>query len=286
MARGRELVDARALSREELDLRQAELEQAHADVAARDAEVQRATLDVEFTRVVAPIAGRAGEARVTAGNLVDAEVVLASVVAMDPLDAEFDVDERTFLANATLRSRLAAGAATNGAPAPADGGAPAAVVIVPGGDGTTHERAGVLHFVDSGFEAGSGTLRVQVRLANADRRFAPGQTARVLLPRAAPRPLLLIHERALLTDQDRQYVWVVDAGGAAARRDLVLGGLVDGLRIVHAGLAAAERVVVEGQQRIFFPGMPLAPVEVQMLPDPAARQGVGTAAGAEATTRD
>jgi multidrug efflux system membrane fusion protein len=105
---------------------------------------------------------------------------------------------------------------------------------------------------------------VRALLANPERRFTPGLFARVQLTGGAERQALLIHDQAVLTDQDRKYVYVVGEGNSAQRKDVVLGGSVDGLRIVESGLAAGDRVVVNGMKKIFFPGAPLQPVEVPM----------------------
>lgn len=262
------LAAAKAASAEELEQRLAEARQAEADVRAAAARVRQAELNLEFTRVRAPITGRVSDARVRVGNLVgQGEPVLTTVVALDPIDVAFQADERAYLA-----TRAAAAA---------DGEAPTVRVGLGTEDGFPH--AGELVFVDNALDPATGTVRARARLANPERRFSPGLFARVRLMGGAPARALLVHPQAIQTDQDRKYVYVVGEGNRAERRDLVLGPEVDGLRVVESGLAAGDRVVVVGVRRIFFPGMALAPREVPMdrpdTPPPAAAEAARPAAG-------
>ena len=121
-----------------------------------------------------------------------------------------------------------------------------------------------MDFVDNQLDPATGTIRVRAKLSNTDRRFTPGLFARVQLVGSAVHAALLIHDQAVLTDQDRKYVYVVGEGNTALRKDVVLGASVDGLRIVESGLESTDRVVVNGMRKIFFPGAPIAPVEVPM----------------------
>lgn len=249
--RGRKLVEIKAMSREEWDQKEAELAQAKADLAAMQAAAEQARLQLEFTRVTAPIAGRVGEARIKVGNLVDASTVLTDIVALDPIHVHFEGDERTW-----LRYREGNRAGTG------PGTRPQVQVGLADEDGYPH--TGEVDFVDTRLDPATGTIRARAVLANPDRRFAPGLYARVRLLGARPQPKLLIHEQAVLTDQDKKYVYVVGAGNAAQRKDVVLGAMVDGLRIVEEGLTPGDHVVVNGMRRIFFPGALLDPVTVPM----------------------
>jgi multidrug efflux system membrane fusion protein len=249
--RGRKLVEIKAMSREEWDQKEAELAQAKADLAAMQAAAEQARLQLEFTRVTAPIAGRVGEARIKVGNLVDASTVLTDIVALDPIHVHFEGDERTWL-RYRERNRAGTGPGTR----------PQVQVGLADEDGYPH--TGEVDFVDTRLDPATGTIRARAVLANPDRRFAPGLYARVRLLGARPQPKLLIHEQAVLTDQDKKYVYVVGAGNAAQRKDVVLGAKVDGLRIVEEGLTPGDRVVVNGMRRIFFPGALLDPVTVPM----------------------
>ena len=123
---------------------------------------------------------------------------------------------------------------------------------------------GVMDFVDNQLDPATRTIRVRAKLDNSDRRFTPGLFARVQMVGSDVHPALLIHDQAVLTDQDRKYVYVLGENNSAQRKDVVLGGLVDGLRVVDSGLNAADRVVINGTKKIFFPGAPLKPVDVPM----------------------
>lgn len=266
LARTQKLAEARAASAEELEQRSGAMRQAEADLAAAEANARQAALSLEFTRVRSPISGRVGEARVRAGNLVgQGEPVLTTVVSLDPVYVVFEGNERVYLA-VTQASRTAK---TDPSAA-----RPTVAVGLSTEDGFPHQ--GELVFVDNALDPASGTIRARARLDNADRLFTPGLFARVRLTGSETTPGLLIHDQAVLTDQDRKYVYVVGKKGEAERRDIVLGPEFDGLRVVSSGLGAGDRVVVNGTRKIFFPGAPLAPREVPMdqpglvLPPPAA----------------
>ncbi len=254
LERGRKLVAAKAMSGEEWDQKSAELDQARADVVAMRAAVDQARLNLDFTRVTAAISGRVGAAMITAGNLVDPSSILTTLVSLDPIYVWFEGDERTFLRYQEL---IRGG----DRPSARDGGNPVRVGLT-NEDGFPHE--GVLDFVDNQLDPATGTIRVRARLDNGDRRFTPGLYARVQLVGSAVHPAMLIHDQAVMTDQDRKYVYVVGDNNSAQRKDVVLGGLVDGLRIVESGLDAEDRVVINGTRKIFFPGAPLQPIEVPM----------------------
>ena len=254
LERGRKLVAAKAMSGEEWDQKSAELDQAKADVVAMRAAVDQARLNMDFTKVTAPISGRVGAAMITEGNLVDPSSMLTTLVSLDPIYVWFEGDERTFL---RYQGLIRGGER----PSAREGGNPVRVGLT-NEDGFPHE--GVLDFVDNQLDPATGTIRVRAKLDNSDRRFTPGLFARVQLVGSAVHPAMLIHDQAVLTDQDRKYVYVVGENNSAQRKDVVLGGLVDGLRIVESGLDAADRVVINGTKKIFFPGAPLTPIEVPM----------------------
>lgn len=254
-ARAEKLRAGRAVSEEELEARRAELRQAEADLAAARAQERQAALDLEFTRIVAPITGVVGLAQVRPGNLVNAgETLLTTVVSTDPVYVEFEGDERMYLKYQAMARR-------GERPSSRDAPNPVRVGLADE-EGYPHE--GKMVFVDNALDPGTGTIRARAELANRDGVFTPGLFARVQLLGGGPREALLIDERAVLTDQDRKYVYVVGADNLAQRRDVVLGGRAEGLRIVERGLAAGDRVVVNGVRKIFFPGMPVAPTLVPM----------------------
>lgn len=259
--RAEKLRAGRAISDEELESRRGELRQADADLAAARAQERQAALNVEFTRITAPLAGVVSSARVRPGNLVNAgETLLTTLVSVDPIYVEFEGDERMYLryqAMARRGERLSSRDARN----------PVRVGLA---DEQGYPHLGEMVFVDNSLDPGTGTIRARAQLSNKDGFFTPGLFARVQLQGGGPRDALLINERAVLTDQDRKFVYVIGADKLAQRRDVVLGAQTDGLRVVMSGLAAGERVVVNGVRKIFFPGMPVAPTLVPMdKPDQA-----------------
>jgi multidrug efflux system membrane fusion protein len=254
-ARSEKLIAARAVSEGELQSRRGELLQAQADIAAAEARQQQAALNVQFSHIDSPISGRVGAALVKPGNLVSpGESLLTTVVSVDPIYVTFEGDERAYLryqAMVANGSRESARGANN----------PVRVGLA---NETGFPHSGELDFIDNALDPSSGTIRVRALLPNPNGLFIPGLFARVQLQGAEAERALLIHEQAVMTDQDRKYVFVVGEGDTAERRDLVLGGSVDGLRIVESGLAPGDRVVVNGTKKIFFPGAPLVPQEVPM----------------------
>jgi multidrug efflux system membrane fusion protein len=256
-ARAKKLSELQAISTEEYEQRRAAADQAGANVAAAQAAVDAARLNLEWTKVRAPIGGRAGRALVTAGNLVsagDSANVLTTLVSLDKVHVHFDADEGSFLRYAEM--------ARNGQrPSERDGKVPVQIGLV-NEDGFPHE--GVVDFLDNQVDRGTGTIRARALLDNADRRFTPGLFARVRLLGSGQFNAMLIDDKAVLTDQDRKYVYVVDEKGTAQRRDVQLGRTADGLRIVEKGLSPKDRVIVSGVQKVFFPGMPVDAKTVKM----------------------
>jgi multidrug efflux system membrane fusion protein len=255
LARSEKLLAARAASVEEVEQRRGEVKQAEADVAAMRAALTQAELNIEFSRITAPIDGRIGAALIRPGNLLSAgQSLLTTLVSIDPVYVAFSGDERMYLKYQDL-ARDGLRASSRDARNPVRVG-------LSNEEGFPHQ--GEMVFVDNAIDPTTGTIRARALLQNADRIFTPGLFARVQLIGAAAHPALLIHDQAVLTDQDRKYVFVVGEGDTALRRDVVLGGKVDGLRIVESGLEPTDRVVVNGMKKIFFPGAPLQPIEVPM----------------------
>ena len=253
--RAGKLKAARAISDEELESRRGELRQAEADVAAARAQERQAALNVEFTKIRSPIAGLVSSARVRPGNLVSAgTTLLTTVVSTDPVYVEFEGDERMYLKYQDL-------AKAGERKSSRDARNPVRVGLA-NESGYPHE--GEMVFVDNVLDPNTGTIRVRAQLSNKDGTFTPGLFARVQLLGSGEHPAMLIHERAVLTDQDRKYVYVVGEDNLAQRKDVRLGGQLGEMRIVLSGLAAKDRVVVNGVRKIFFPGMPVAPQLVPM----------------------
>jgi membrane fusion protein, multidrug efflux system len=255
LKRAEELIGERAISQGELDQRRMEGQQAQADVLAARANFARAKLDLGFTYIRAPFAGRAGEALVKPGNLVAPnQTLLTTVVSVDPVYVTFTGDERAFL---RYQEIVRAGNAES----PRNGDTPVLVGLA-NEDGFPHQ--GKVDFVDNALNPATGTIRARAVVPNPDNRFTPGLFARVRLLGESQKDALLINEQAVLTDQDRRYVYVVGAKNSAERRDVKLGPPAEGLVVVESGLKAGDKVVINGMRKIFFPGQPMNPHVVPM----------------------
>ena len=266
LARARKLVDARMISQEAYDQRSAAAEQGAASIRAAAAEADVARLNLEFTEVRSPIDGRAGQALVTPGNLVTAQqnaTLLTTVVSLNPVYVYFEGDEQTYL-------RYVEMARSGERPSSRDARNPVRIGLA-NEQGYPHE--GYMDFVDNQLDPETGTIRARAVLDNSDRAFTPGLFARVQLLGRGKHPVLLVDDKAFLTDQDRKYVYVLGPDNQALRRDVKLGRLVDGLRIVIEGLTAEDQVIVHGVQKIFYPGMVVDPQPIAMgdMPDDSIR---------------
>ncbi|MDQ1211146.1 efflux RND transporter periplasmic adaptor subunit [Pantoea anthophila] len=251
--RSEKLIGTQAISREVWEQRRAAASQAQADVLAAEAAVDMAQLNLDFTRVTAPIDGRASRAMITPGNLVtagDSASVLTTLVSQQQMYVYFDVDENTFLHYQAMARQGQQRHAL-----------PVEIALV-GDQGFPHQ--GKVDFLDNQLTASTGTIRMRALLDNQARQFTPGLFARVRLPGSAQFEAMLIDDKAVLTDQDRKYVYVVDGEGKAQRRDIQPGAMVDGLRIVKSGLQSGDRVIVAGLQKVFMPGMPVTAQQVAM----------------------
>lgn len=256
-ARSEKLIGTQAISREEWEQRRSAALQAGTTVQASQAAVDMARLNLSFTRVTAPIAGRASRAMITSGNLVtagDSASVLTTLVSMDTVYVWFDVDEATFLRYQTMAK--SAGQDRHALPVQ---------VGLVGEQGYPHR--GTVDFTDNQLNTSTGTIRMRALLDNHDRSFTPGLYARVQLPGQANLDALLVSDKAILTDQDRKYVWVVDGSGKAQRRDVQPGRRADGLRIIRTGLKADDKVIVDGVQKVFMPGQPVDAHAITMPAD-------------------
>jgi multidrug efflux system membrane fusion protein len=251
-ARAQALIAVKAISREDFESRHAATASGNAAVRAAEAAVTAALLYLQFTEVRSPISGRAGRAMVTAGNLAQADgTLLTTVVSLDPMYVYFDSDEQTYLRyneqshkgnRAAERDPVRVGLANE----------------------TDYPHGGTVDFIDNQVDPNTGTIRARAVLPNPDRVFTPGLFARVQLQGSAEFKALLIDDKAVLTDQDRKYVYVVGPDHTAQRRDITLGSMADGLRVVTSGLGVTDQVVVDGVQKVFFPGMPVKATVVAM----------------------
>ena len=253
LQRAERLLADKAIAQREFDERAASQKELDASARAAQAQYEAAKLNLAYTRVLSPIDGRVSKAEITLGNLVDASAVLTSVVSLDRIYASFDGDEDTYL---RVSRRAHAGQAVD------------VKVGLANEDGFPH--SGKLEFVDNRLDSQSGSVRMRATLANADRQLAPGLFARVQIAGGEPRPQILINDRAVNTDQDRKFVFVVGKDNKAEYRAVKLGPTIDGLRIVREGLKPGEKIVVNGLQRV-RPGAPIAP---QVVPMTATASGI------------
>lgn len=261
LARAEALLERGFLSQAALDMRQAEVRTAEAAMQAAEAAVRAARLDLEYTRVTAPISGRVSDRRADPGNLVaggsSAADVLTVIVSTSPIHFAFDASEAILLRY--QRSGR-------------NGPAPIQVRLQ---DETGFTHAGVLDFTDNALNAGSGVVRLRAVIQNPDGFLRPGMFGQARLAGAAPYQALLVPDAAVVTDQARRVVYVVQPDGTTAARPVELGPLAEGLRVVRTGLDPADRVVIAGVQRIQQPGMPVTPVEGRIEPAAAPPQAPG-----------
>ena len=250
--RARALIVTNAIPRGELDTRRAALNQREAEVRADEADLEIAKLNLSFTEVRSPIAGRIGRAMLTVGNLAQADQsVLTNVVSQNPVYIYFQPDEQTYLRYLAL-SRT--GERQNTAN-------PVRIALA---SDTTFPYAGTVDFINNQVDPATGTITLRAVVPNPDRILVPGLYARVQLEGSAEFDAMLVDDKAVLTDQDRKYVYVIGANNDAVRKDVVLSGFFNGLRIVQTGLSQNDNVIVSGVQKIFSSGMPVNASKVVM----------------------
>jgi len=265
--RARTLLKAKATSSEEAETRQAEYVQSQADLHAAEAAVATAKLNLGFAEVRAPIDGRVSRAMLTVGNLAVADqTLLTTVVSQDPVYVYFDPDEQSYLRyNAQAREQ----GLTN-----------SSLVRI----GLINEQGfphvGTLDFLDNQIDPTTGTIHARAMLSNPDHLFTPGMYAHVQLAGGSFENALLIDDKAVLTDQDRKYVYVLGPGDTAVRKEVKLGRMSNGMRVIESGVTASDHVIVDGLERIFYPGAPVKPTTAatDMTAAHAAAAGVLAAA--------
>jgi RND family efflux transporter MFP subunit len=284
LARARRLVGTRAIGREEFDKIAGDRGEAAASRAALKAAVERARLDLGYTRVIAPISGRVSRYVVTVGNLVQAGdqgggTLLTTIVSVDPMYAYFDVDEYTAL---RVRRLVREGKSDS----PRDGGFPVWLGLA---NEAGHPHRGTINFVDNQVNPKTGTIRLRGVFPNKEQVLLPGLFARVRAPVGRPQKALLVSDRALDTDQGQKVLYVVNNKNVVVSRPVRLGALHDGLREITEGLKPGERVIVNGLQQV-RPGVTVEPTVVDMPQGSGVRnQGSGvrsqtaTARAAKAT---
>jgi len=244
--RARRLVAEGVAARERSDVTTATLREREAQVASARAAERLAALDLRYAGIEAPIAGRVGQILVTRGNLVaggEAATPLTTIVSVDSVHVEFDIDEATYLRS--LADRRGQGAE--------------AKVDVRLEDGST--RTAQLDFIGNRLDRATGTIRARAILPNPGGRLAPGLFAEVDVPTDKARSALLVSDLAIGVEQGRRFVLVLGEKNMTEYRAVTLGPVVDGLRVVESGLRPGERVVVKG---LAGPGMAVRPRIVPM----------------------
>jgi RND family efflux transporter MFP subunit len=245
LARGAQLVKERTITEQSFDQRTQVKRVAEATVAARDAAVKSATLDLEFTELRAPVAGRIGDRRVSPGNLVTGSTtgntsLLATIVSMDPMRFEFTFDEASYL----RYERLAKGGRDMTS---RDTSMVVALKLLDEAD-FTHQ--GRMDFVDNAIDRSSGTIRGRAVFSNPDSVFTPGMFGRVRVPGSPSYVALLVPDIAVGTEQTRKYLLTVGADNVVQLKYVTLGQLFDNkLRVIKSGVQEDDRVVVNGLMR-------------------------------------
>jgi membrane fusion protein, multidrug efflux system len=257
LRRAERLSAENAIASEEHDRRAAFAQESAAQIAAVEASLRAAELNLEFTQVTSPINGRVSRAIVTEGNLVSSgpgeATLLTTVVSLDPVYAYFDADEQIFL-------KYTAGGGTD----PRNRGRSSELPIrMARANDEGFPRQGRLDFLDNQLDGSTGTIRGRAVFRNTDGQLTPGLFVRLRLAGTGSYHGLLIQDRAVGTDLSKKFVYVVGPKHEIEYRAVTLGPIVDGLRVVRSGLAAGEPIVINGLQRV-RPGAHVTPVMVDM----------------------
>jgi multidrug efflux system membrane fusion protein len=244
--RAASLVKTQAISTSVYDSRVNTDRVAQANIQGAEADLKDARLDLEHAYVKAPIAGRVSRAELTVGNLVQAGAnapLLTSIVSVDSIYADFDVDEATSIksvrahANTTEEERQI----------PVE-------LRVQGDSGPAYK--GTIYSFDNRINPASGTIRARARFANDDHTLVPGMFAAIRLASASEDKAILVPSRAIGNNQSKKFVYVAGDDNKVAYREVTLGKQVDGQRIVLSGLQGGDRVIVDGLQHV-RPDMPV-----------------------------
>ncbi len=261
LGRARRLRIGEAISREEYDKINANKDEAQATLLANVAKAKVAKINLGYTTIYADIGGVISKTSMTAGNLATANTtVLTNIVSMDPIYAEFDVDERTSLRVGKL-IREGKFKSYREADLPASVG----TQIDKG-----YPYKGVIDFVDNQLNQSTGTLLVRASIPNKDHALRPGLFVRVRLSLGQKYTAVLVSEQAVVSDQDRKFVYVLGDKDEVDARPVVIGGLRDGLRVIEKGLKKGDRVILTGLQRL-RPGTKVEATKIEM-PSSAAPQ--------------
>ncbi len=259
-----------------LDQRRQAFLSAQAGIAGARAAAETARLNLSFTEVRAPIAGRISRKLVTEGNLVrENDTLLTTIVQLDPVHFYFDIDERSFLSYQRI-ARQGGNSSSGGS----NGRGLKVSVMLTDEKAFTHQ--GVLDFTDNRVDSATGTMRLRAVFENKDQFLTPGLFGRIAVPGSPEYQAVMVPDEAILTDLDRRYVYVVGDGGAVQQRPVRIGSRTDNYRIIRDGLKGDETVVINGLQRVRLGGGKVTPMPVELpkvwgglmsLPQPAAPGG-------------
>jgi multidrug efflux system membrane fusion protein len=255
LTRGAQLVRDKTITEQTFDQRTQAKRVAEAAVAAQEAAVRQASLDLSFTELRAPVDGRIGDRRVSPGNLVTGgtggnTTLLATIVSLDPIRFEFTFDEASYI----RYERLSKGGKDMTS---RDGSALVALRLI---DEPDYLHEGRMDFVDNVIDRTSGTIRGRAVFANSNGAFTPGMFGRVRVPASPVYAALLVPDAAIGTEQARKFVLVVDGENVVRQKYVTLGQMSGNLRVIKDGIAADDRVVVNGLMRA-RPGQKVKPQE-------------------------
>ncbi|WP_066963100.1 efflux RND transporter periplasmic adaptor subunit [Microbulbifer sp. Q7] len=256
--RGRELVKTGAISQVQMDELTGNFESAESQVAAMQADLEAAQLNLSYTEIRAPLTGLIGRSQYTEGSLVGpATEPLTSIVRMDPIYVAFEVPEnRLFAVQEEAERRRQQGSAPV-----------KRAVRIKQPDGELYPYPGLIVFVDNQIDQATGSALVRARFPNPERLLTQGQFARVVISVFAGADAVkpLIPQSAVLEDMQGRFIYVVDDQNIAHKRYLELGQRENALWAVDSGLKPGERIIVNGLQRV-SPGKPVAPQNTAMNP--------------------
>ena len=259
------------MSAEEYDRRAAVRNEAEAKIASTEAALRGAELNLEFTRVTAPITGRVGRAEITEGNLVESGAAqvrpLTSLVSLDPIYVYFDVDEQTYLKYARVtQSHGTSSHDLRGA------------ALLGLADEDAFPHVGQVNFVDNQVSSSTGTIRLRATFANKNLALTPGLFARIRLQGGGTQSGCLAKDEAVVTDLNQKYVFVLGKNNTLTYRPVKLGPMAEGLRVVRDGLHEGDLIVVSGLQRV-RPGAAVTPRRVSMASQPGSSKDSSTQSG-------
>jgi RND family efflux transporter MFP subunit len=238
------LVRTGAAPERQHDERRQQFHSVRADLERAKAQLIRAQLDLEFTEVKAPIAGRISRKFVSEGNLVlggaGESTLLTTIVTLDPIYFYFDVDERAYIGYTRM-------SLTGERPSSRDVANPVEVALA---DEKTFAHKGKMDFVDNRIDAATGTMRGRAVFENKDLQLTPGMFGRVRLPGTGAYRAILVPDEAITSDQDRRVVYVVGDDGSVSARPVRLAQQIDGYRVIREGLKGDETIVINGLLRL------------------------------------